>query len=571
MNIITEWLAGLPALPDVDEFGRPWACMARYGMTPAQKIFLTELARREKDAPAGEISPAPGRTASPAQAGMVYRNGVVDDTHLYLMEAGRLCRRVLGNIAHAGDLLQICLETGLDAIWILAGTDLSDRATRAFFETAQDWELPNIRTTAPPGSSDKWKDTSQTDGQARATYLMAWKKKEARGRRVPGQDQGRAVYLGYAEHNYSYDFDRITSPVTLLGALAYTEDAIAAPVRFSAQSTGKHLMKTENSNETRAPWIAPVDFSPFPTIARGGRDVPIPTMPATDLVWMRPLTAQEIEQGGYLITGDKNSMYDAACTSAQLGQGAPVYRRGAEINTRKPPIGIYHIRIAGQSIFDGQMLPHPTDGQAESWQWVYTVKLLLDLGYEVEIIEGYIWERAHTTLRPWAERVWNARVALKKGHPDCKMDRYQNEPARLAAYGAMQAIIRGAIGLLAHYPDFADRPGAFDWYRPDWNALIVDHARVKMFYLIWKYAKLGYIPFGVLTDCIYFIGATDNHLQALPGLYDRVNDLGGFKRKFARPVTARQIAALQAHKGYTISEVNNALLKYDKGEIDIAA
>jgi hypothetical protein len=541
MDIIANWLSRLPACPQEDEYGRPWAMHKRTGMTPAQALYFAAL---------------PGAGKQESEFTMLCRNGAVDDNHLYFMQAGKLCRQELTAIDHAGDLLQLCLEHDLEAIWILAGTKLSDRATREFVETAQDWDIKNAQYTL---------DKSQTDGQARATYLKAWKKKEARPPWAPGQkDYGRSVHLGWAEHNDKYGFYAITSPVTLLGALTYYEDAIGAPARFSAHSTGKNLMRAVNNTKERLPWLAPVDLSRAACVTIAGQIVHIPCLPARDVVFMRPLTAQERAQGGYLVTADKNSMYLAACTDVRLGAGDPVHKTHAQIDTSKLETGIYFIRIAGTSIFDGDLLPHPTDGRLEGWFWVYTVKLLIDLGYEVEIVEGYTWAQSHTTLRPWAERLWPARASLKTDRA-----RYSNEPARLAAYGAMQTTIRGAIGLLAHPPDFTDRPGAFDWYRPDWNALIVDLARVKMFYVMWKYFKLGFIPFAIMTDCLYYIGASNDHAASLPGMFDRSDKLGGFKRKFARPVTTGQIAALQSNPRATIIEVNNSLLKYDRGEIEI--
>lgn len=523
MNIITEWLAGLPNMPACDEFGRPWANISRYGMTPCQQAFFQAI------------------QGEPIAAHI----GVVDDTHLYQLQSGKLARRALGEIRHAGDLLEICLQTELETVWILSGTALSDRATEDFITGAgETWEVTNAQYA---------QGETQTDGQARASFLRAYKKREARGRRSPGEtDQGRAVYLAFAEHSFSYNFDEIRNATTLLYAVAYLEDAIAAPLRFSAQTVGKNLMKAENSAPARLSWVAPIDLSAFPQVESA----------ATDLVWMRELTPDEYN--GYLITADKNSMYCAACTSAQLGEGEPVYKRGTEIDASRLQTGIYHIRLSGASQWDGVQLPHPTDRQVDLWAWVYTVKLCQDLGYGVEIVEGVVWERAHTTLRTWAERVWRSRAGLKR---DKK--RYQNEAGRLASNEAMQTIIRGAMGLLAHKPEFADRQGALDWFRPDWNRLIVDLSRVKMFYTIRKYVELGYKPFAVLTDCIYFIGVCDNHPQAIPGLFDRAGELGGFKRKFDRAVTGRQIAALQARKGYTITEVNIALIKFDRDEIEI--
>jgi hypothetical protein len=548
MTIIANWLAGLPAMPETDEYGRPWAMHKRRGMTPMQSVFFRAIAQHKQQAPVAPAQPVAMVAQAGACSAMIYRNGVTDDSYLYYMQAGKIARRELGSVENIGDLLQLCLETGLEAIWILAETALSDRATRAFVEdtqAAQTWQITNAQYA---------EKHTQTDGQERASYLKAYKKREARGRRIPGIDQGRAVYLGYAEHNFSYSFENIHNAVTLLAALSYTEDAIGAAIRFSAQSTGKNLMKAENSNEQRSAWIAPVDLTASTQACT----------PATDLVWMRPLAEHEISETGYLVTADKNSMYAGACTSVLLGEGQPVYKSGAEIDANKLEIGIYHIRLTGTSRFDGKQLPHPTDGQTDSWQWVYSVKLCQDLGYQVEILEGYTWARAHTTLRPWADRVWKARTKLKTN-----TKRYNHETARLAACSAMQTIIRGGMGLLASKPKFTDNAGAYDWYRPDWNALIVDHARVKMFYIIRKFAEQGYTPFGVLTDCLYFVASTDNHTQALPGMFDRTSELGGYKRKVARTVTAKQIAALQARKGYTINEVNLALNNYDKGKIEL--
>ncbi len=75
-------------------------------------------------------------------------------------------------------------------------------------------------------------------------------------------------------------------------------------------------------------------------------------------------------------------------------------------------------------------------------------------------------------------------------------------------------------------------------------------------------------PVGVLTDCLYYLGKTDNHAQELPGMFDRVGKLGGFKRKYNKPITVAQLAPLFAGR-MGIEEINRQLLAYDRGALEL--
>src|SRR6266852_7095802 len=137
----------------------------------------------------------------------------------------------------------------------------------------------------------------------------------------------------------------------------------------------------------------------------------------------------------------------AGGTSARLGEGNPEHMTGAQLAALgdKLPTGVYHIELSGESQFDGLRLPHPTEGYTDTWAWVYTTMLARDLGYHVEIKEGYIWqkEKAHTVLRPWAENLWQGRAGLKTN--DAQL--YRNEEGRLAVYNAINTVIRGGLGM----------------------------------------------------------------------------------------------------------------------------
>lgn len=551
MSIVTEWLAMLPDVPEMDEYGRPWEHQKRAGKTPAQQAYYAAIAAQHAPSEP-EITAQPAPSSRPP---INYRVCVVDDTHVYSIRAGKVHRSLLPEVKNVGDLLQVCEDLGLDALWVLPETALSERATDDFM-VAEQWEIKRVQY--PKGAS-VW-----DDDRKRATFVRAWKKLEYRDRsraaRGRGIDQGRALHIGYAEHEISYGFETITNPVALLAAVSYTEDATGTPLRFSAQSTGKYTM-IESTRGKHANWIQPVALPEK-----------IPLM-ANDCVWRRALAPEEIAAGGYLITADKNSMYMAACTSAMLPEGDPEYLNGEAIAAiEKLPTGIYHIRLHGESVFDGKQLPHPTDGRREGWAWVYTVTLARDLGYQVEIIEGYIWRagRSHTTLRKWAEHMWDARAALKSGSPDeTGAKRYAHNAARQAAYLAINTIIRGGMGLLDHEPEY-DGPDARLWFHPEWYALIIDLARCKMFYVIKKYYDAqGLRPIAVYTDCLYYLGETDNHLQELPEMYARADKLGGFKRKYERTITVAQLAPLFADTRLPIETINMQFLAYDRGEIEL--
>lgn len=557
---VTQWLALLPATPAIDEFGRPWQLAQMRGMTPGQRAYYAVLHSSREQAPAQDNREQSATGAQLAQAdtcGMLARNGVATDTHLYSMQDGKLRKINLPRIAHVGDLLQLCLTQGLDAIWIVAGSELSDKATRDFIDAQgarEQWQINNPQFSHPE---------EYDDGRERCTYLLAWKRKEARTE----QERGRMVGIGYAEHNHRWGFDQTSNPVQLLGALTYVEDALKYPARFTPYTVGKNLMPEHNKNDRRD-WVRPVDLSTFPAILK---------TKVIDIRWKRALSSREQATGGYLLGADKNSMYPASCTSALLGSGMPAHVDRTRFDVKKPLAGVYRCTVQGSSEFDGVTLPHPlqnlrytqADGVLSGWFWTYTVKLLCELGYSVDIEEAYVWQEAHTILRPWAESLWAARAALDDRNPACDRIRYRSQEARALAYGAIKTVLNASLGLLDSVPKHPERPGAFDWYRPDWYALIKDNARYQMFWRMRSQLARGHAPIGMLADCLCYLTDSDEHISALPGMFDRADKLGGYKRKYTRPLTVNQVAPLFNNPRLDMGEINTTLVRYDHGQIEL--
>lgn len=531
-----------------DRYGRP---LKEPQALPAQSAQGERIA-----ATTAQELPAHDLQTVPSTQELKYSNGVLTDTHLYMIREGTLVKKRLPaqERLNLATLLQICLESGLQALWILAGTNLSDWATQEYIEAGNAWDVKNAQYTP---------DTEYEDGKKRCTYLKAWKRKEAR---TPGES-GREVHLGYAEHNTAWGLYEVASPVLLLAILSYLEDTLGRPIQYKPNTLGKHLMQDLNKGE-RANWIRPIDLSDFEMVR---------ITKVVDVRWKRPLTEQEMQLLTHLIGADKNSQYPAGCTSVLLGSGQPEHVKRPVFDLKKPLAGVYNCRVSGTSDFNGIGLPHPLqnlmytekNGEIRGQFWTYTVKLLLELGYSVEIEEADVWAESHTILRPWAEHLWNARAVLDEKNPLCNRERYKSKEARALAYQAVKPVLNTSLGLLDTTLKFTSYEGATDLYRPDWYALIKDISRYHMFWRIRSFLKKGSIPVGVHADCLYYLTATDDHARALPGMFDRETALGGYKRKYKKTITVAQVAALFNDPRLDIQQINMTLNQYDDGRIEL--
>src|SRR5579859_3370371 len=80
--------------------------------------------------------PATSATGAPAREPLqTENNGIVTDSGLILIKQGKPARVPFSReIRHIGDIMQLCLDHNLRAIWVLAGTRLSELATKDFIE-----------------------------------------------------------------------------------------------------------------------------------------------------------------------------------------------------------------------------------------------------------------------------------------------------------------------------------------------------------------------------------------------------------------------------------------------------
>lgn len=452
---------------------------------------------------------------------------VLTDEYLYFYTEGTLIRRAV-QVETIADIFQSGMDAKVHAVWILPQSELSGRATREWIEAPDStWIRKNPQYE------------QSVNGLEMCTCVCGYKNRVMRA----SGETGREIVVMFPEWN-DWALDAITEPITLLGAIAYLEDALGIPIKYKPNSYGRRLMIAYNEENTEKGWIQPINIH---------KAIPI-SLAYADCIWTLKLSAEEIEElkaRGLIkvVAYDKNSQYTGACTSVKLGVGTPVHEQSPQFNVKNPLPGIWHCRIRGESIFDGKQLPHPTDGKTEGWFWTYTVQLLFDLGYTVEIEEAYIWHESHVLLRKWATTLWDARCQLNSKSPECNEARYKSKAARDSAFSAIKIVLNSSLGMLAHKKDLDaleailldpnssdnDRKYAaqsLSWYRPDYYDLLRDRARSLMYRRMKKFFESNAVLLGIQTDCLYYAASTSDHDTAIPGMMDRADLLGGFKRKY---------------------------------------
>jgi hypothetical protein len=407
-----------------------------------------------------------------------------------------------------GNLCQIALKHDLLCIWLCPGS--------AWSTFAKDWHNDDDRV---------YDARIQTEKSSGLPVFVSVK-------RLAGTwDEKRLVMIGLPEHDSRWSEDGIDGwaladvedAITLLGALCYLRDALGVDVLYSPGYVGQAMMK--DMNQGHAEWVALSDLSMLPTWIEG------------DVLWTRPLT--EIEQSKkYLHFYDRNSMYLAATTGAELGEGSPDYVQASDAENvfSACKCGVWRVSILGNPCSD---LP-PIVPKQETWADVSIVRVARDLGYSVMIYEGYVWKRYHRTLQPWSKRLWDVRSSLNTKSGKADVQKYPSVACRDIAYKMIKIIATRAVGWLDLTEGRKDRTKE-QWHRPDWKNAIVGLARARMFLKLVELHRQGFAPVAVYTDAIAYVSDDPNPETAVPNLMRRASELGGFKHIRTIKVTKRLV------------------------------
>jgi hypothetical protein len=231
---------------------------------------------------------------------------------------------------------------------------------------------------------------------------------------------------------------------------------------------------------------------------------PLPMMEcARELIWRRPLT--RVEQQQRYLHNYRHFSYDLeACLGIRLGTGPGQYSStGRACDDLRPGIWRVKVERAG-SLFDGKQLPSCLDGE---WMSTPQVKCCRDLGYHVQVQEGYYWSQAQALLSRWASTLWQAAERL---HTHTL--RYRHAQARANASHTIARLARLGVSLLAQ------EQTAGGWARPEWWVQVRGRSQALLFEYLASLVRKGSMPVLVSRDALWVVSNDPNPQTAVPDL-----------------------------------------------------
>jgi hypothetical protein len=380
----------------------------------------------------------------------------------------------------------------IDAVWALCARH---RVTHCFL-------LPELAHLTNP----QFLEVEESD----FGLFVAWEDEDTKevpvfARITRRQWAGSSVMVGFPPYS-RFGTWKVESPSDLLGTLHYLSTAFSTPIQWGLGHIAMNIIMAKNA--TRGKWLhnLTIDTSQ------------IPFMEAADVIrWKIPqLSPKLLSQNLIVVQEDRNSDYLAACTRVKLGEGNPVHVPGGWIDDSKPGIYRIHYNI-GDSIFNDIELPNVFWEDAE-WVTDDLIRQARQVGYTVNPLEAWQWERGHRTLENFATFMWENRDDFHPERGD--NERYSNLVCRANAYNTTKGIALLATGRFAFERNKI--------LREDFWCKVVGMARATNLYHINKYAELGYKPICVHHDSVFYV-LDPQQYTSVPGILDRYDKLGGYK------------------------------------------
>jgi hypothetical protein len=409
--------------------------------------------------------------------------GILQDNELLLLEAvqGKRLLRSLQlptDVSEPDRLLKDLWDTWLDSVWVMPATALSRSATCCWLEQA----------------SSRWVVRVQPDPQEPSRPLCAqlWPREHTQG-------QARRLILTFPEYaGWGWE---LTDARSLLATVSYLEQVLSRSVTAPPDLLAHALL----NDLTRDAADSPLDSSPVDQCAfscNGTTPVPL-TECARDVVWMRPLSVMEQRQR-YVHKYVHISRHLQAAMVAPLGVGAPQYSaNGRGYDGMRPGIWRAHVELAG-SVFDGKQLPSGLDEELMSTP---QVRCCQDIGYRVQVREGWYWQEAHVLLKGWGTTLWKAASRLHM-HPQV----FRHAHGRANALHTISRLAELGFSLLA------EEQALGGWSRPEWWVQVVGLSRALLFAQLGRMVKKGIMPVLVQRDAFWVVSDEAQPPAAVPGL-----------------------------------------------------
>lgn len=408
---------------------------------------------------------------------------VLTDSELLLVGAAQ-GKRVLHSLLlplearELSGLLEYLWQQGVTSVWVLPATRWSQCVTCAGLEQeSRHW---GMLVRPAPGE------------HSRPSCALFWSKDSS-------HEHGRRLALAFPEHaEWNWMLPDATS---LLATVTYLDQVLAKHVIDSPEQLSRQLLTELTLDQpTSQLRSSPVDLSTLSS----SDGTPISLLEgARELVWMRPLTLVEQRQR-YLHKYTSFSGSLQACLDVQLGAGAPQYSStGRTFDGVRPGIWRVSLERAG-SLFDGKLLPSGLD---EAWMSTPQVTCCRDIGYQVQVREGYSWQQAHQLLKRWATTLWQAALRLHT-----RPQLYRHAQARANASQSIKRLAELGVALLAQ------EKTSGGWSRPDWWAHIAGRRRALLFARLVKLVKQGTMPVLLNGDELWVVSNDPSPFTAVPGL-----------------------------------------------------
>lgn len=288
------------------------------------------------------------------------------------------------------------------------------------------------------------------------------------------------------------------TPAQIAKRLQLLADSLRFPWKINAGVTAVDLMlqtrtKTWSPQEWRDVVFAPSTIAP----PFGIGDV------ESDFNWSRPPTSEE-RQRRYIHAYDRGGSYVAGIAGLELPIGNPVHHPdGAPFNAKTP--GYWLVDIPETTDWRLPYLLNPRGLQFTGPKWVCTPTLerAIELGYQPQILEAWLWARHGRVLLGWYERFRDAGAMLDLDDPDAQ-----------AARDQAKIIRTHGIGIIGSDEHLKGKPA----YSPERRLHVIAKAKANIVYRLHQIGeKTGQWPLAVATDTVLYASDDPDPVTAWPG------------------------------------------------------
>lgn len=292
------------------------------------------------------------------------------------------------------------------------------------------------------------------------------------------------------------------APATIARRLQRFTEELRYPFTVSASTTGLNLMET-------------LQWKDRETIFAPSNPVP-PAMISVlekDINWTRKPTEEELSHK-FVHAYDRSGSYLAAVSGSSFGIGDPQhFESGRAFDQKLPGYWLVEMPARNEWLTPNPIAPNKQGDENMGkpvWVSTPTLEIATDLGYELEPIEAYVWEKSGRILDGWYERVRDARTNLDTGDSDDKLARELLKKMYVRTLGLMGS--HDILGHTARNPD--GKPG----YAPERYHTIQARAKANILRRVQQIGRdTGRWPIAIMTDTILYTSNDSDPAASWPG------------------------------------------------------